>query len=136
MEMSDGIGFETWNATVRSLSSAVDRLERTAKLLAEPPWVKRLLPALEELNLHLRHLEEPDARRAGSEAAERETYDADPAEEDNSETEADEELPTEMDVSEPMPGPEPVWREDGVPAVPVRFGDPDAIACYGRRRRR
>lgn len=136
MEMSDGIDFETWNATVRSLSSAVDRLEATARLLAAPTWAEPLLASLEELTLRLQRLEEEELwLRRGippdvSAVSESETpplpLTTPPAPEGAPAT-----PDTGPKLEEPDHGSTP--RSS---SIPIRFGDPDAIATYGRPRRR
>lgn len=137
MEMSDGLDFETWNATVRSLSSAVDRLDQTARLFAAPAWAEPLIAALEELNLHFRRFDEANLwlPRPGDPKG-RSLTPEEPGEA-ASQPESTEPLPTDAEVSERRPeDPGPVTWDREPPVVPVRFGDPDAIARYGRRRPR
>lgn len=136
--MSDSIDFESWNATVRALTMALDKLDRTVGQLANAAWAQPLVKALEELTLTLQASEEirsselaggPDAlagcsREPGRDAAEASTSIPQSSETPHGEREG----PTPHD-SAPT-----TIRANGTP--PVRFGDPDAIACYGRRRRR
>lgn len=149
MELSDGMDFEAWNATVRALAGAVDRLEKTSRELAAPPWMDDLIDGLDELNLQLRRLNEArlwlpqpaaalpsEAARPGDVAAEDPTAPVEPDLESDDEPAVDvedEEYGEEVDAEWPPP--------PAVPSsVPVRFGDPAAIARYGaggrgRRRR-
>jgi hypothetical protein len=151
VELSNGIDFEAWNATVRSLSSAVDRLERSARAFAAPPWMERLLEALEELNLRLEQLE----RDARAEPQERSPEPPEPITSACTGITLDS-APLGGSIPDPQPVPEP-WEDpesavDGLDeessdgeleeheppsvSIPVRFGDPAAIAAYGRPRRR
>jgi len=139
MEFSDGMDFEAWNATVRALSGAVDRLERTAALLAAPPWVEPLVAGLAELNGHLRRLEGAALPQCGTGTTREASAD------DLGASAEPDAIAEEMILAAPITG-EDAATVAGDPSVaappkqpdrvPVRFGDPDAIACYGRRRYR
>lgn len=150
MEMSDGMDFEAWNSTVRALASAVDRLEKTSRVFAAPPWVDDLIDVLTELNLQLRCLSEaplwlpestaeapsPEARAGADHSPEDPLAPVEPDLDSDDKRSLDveaEDYGEEVDAEWPPP--------PAVPSsVPVRFGDPAAIARYGgsgrgRRRR-
>jgi hypothetical protein len=148
VELSDGIDFLEWNATVRSLSSAVERLHQSARLLAEPPWMPALIRELEELNLHFRRFEENQMwLPRSSESAESEPV-IHPSRVIDSALECPAPVtgepldPTADDLTEGTGGaarllPEkPRHQQSDHVSPSIRFGDPDDIARYSRRRRR
>lgn len=136
MELSDGLDFEAWNATVRSLASAVDRLDQTAKLFTTPTWAGPLIASLEELNLHLRRLEEANLGLPLQTSSEKPTAEAYSDRDAAGSVAAEPPLTATGGAEQLLIGQNlrTTPPDKNHPAIPVRFGDPDAIARYGRRR--
>jgi hypothetical protein len=165
MELSDGIDFYEWNATVRALSAAIERLERVVENIAD---IACLASQLEELNLHLQRQEEagywlprssptPDEAAPSGTAVEAHPLAAGGGVEERggpSQALADEEFRGAHDpqsenggIEEPTINPEeasatalrleaPRPAAHGSSGPVVRFGDPEAIRLYGRPSRR
>lgn len=152
MELTDGIDFFEWNATVRSLTAAVERLERTVGWLMTGRELPQLIDGVTELNDHLRCFltsDPPDPLPSLAEtlphSSADQAYDDRKVDHNAGPPETVAAAAPDPDDGDGIPivGPECEDLEDGLPdreepaaAYPPRFGDPVAIHLYGGRRRR
>ena len=135
MEMTDGIDFEAWNATVRALAISIERLERATRGLAAPPWIEPLLAKLEELNGHLRWLEDANLCLLAPDGQLATPANGTPPSPGGTDSDSECREPGEANGTpdlELKPVPSPVRTPSYPRAV---FGDPEDIARYGRRRK-